>query len=127
MIRVKDKQLFLVVTEDAMNDKNNIYVDAQICDALRELNPDKLAEIRKVSKELGYNSVAEYLVSAHELYGALRFETTKGKVVHLLVKDHSTIEKILSSLGSDDRIIKLKVKGLEYKINGNKPAEYLGK
>lgn len=105
---------------------NNIYADEQICDALREINSEKLAEIKKVSKELG-KTVAEYLVSAHELYGGLLFETTKGKVVHLLVKDHSTIEKIFSNLGNEDRIIKLKVKGLEYKINGNKPTENPGK
>ncbi|MEM4244665.1 MAG: hypothetical protein QXR60_00460 [Candidatus Nanoarchaeia archaeon] len=110
-----------------MNDKNNMYIDQQICDALKEISFDKVAEMRRVSKELGYNSVAEYLISAHELYGALLLETTKGRVIHLLIKDQKTLEKVLLDLGSEDRIIKLKVKGLEYKINGNKQTEQLGK
>ncbi len=38
-----------------------------------------------------------------------------------------TKEKILSVLGGDDRIINIKVKGFEYKVNGNKPAENYGK
>jgi hypothetical protein len=107
---------------DAKN--NNRFVDDQICDSLKELSPEKLAEIKKEAKELGYNSVTDYLLNARELYKALYDETKKGKVVHLLLKEHGVLEKILQDLGGSDRIIKLNLNGLQYKQNGTKPTEY---
>ncbi|MFH1210524.1 MAG: hypothetical protein V1645_01275 [archaeon] len=110
---------------DAKN--NNRFVDDQICDSLKELSPEKLAEIKREAKELGYNSVTDYLLNARVLYSALYEETKKGKVVHLLIREHGVLEKILQNLGSSDRIIKLNINGLQYKQNGNKTTEYTGK
>jgi len=111
-----------------MNGENNkLYADDQICEALKEISPEKLAEIKKEAKDIGHGSVIDYLLNARELYKSLYDESKKGIVLHLLIREHGILEKIITNMGENDRIIKLNIKGLEYKTNGNKTPEYTGK
>ena len=108
-----------------MNGKNNkTYAEDQVCEALKEISPEKLAEIKKEAKEIGYGSVIDYLLNARELYKALYNENKKGIVLHLLIREHGILEKIIVDMGENDRIIKFNIRGIEYNTNGKKTPEY---
>lgn len=101
----------------------SIYLEDQLKNILKEFNPTKLAEITEEAKRLGYNSLMEYLLNAHELYKGLAEENRKGKLIVMLTHNQAPIKKegenVCINLGEQDRIIHLKVKGLEYRHNGN--------
>ena len=109
-----------------MNGNNYTEVwDDLLLETLKEANPAKATEIKKRAKALGYDSVLDYLISADTLYASLVKETEKGKVLGVLIKDRATLERLLSTMGKDDVLLNMKVKGLEFKHNGHK--EYVGK
>jgi hypothetical protein len=123
-------------SKSAMNNKGIQTIwDDMICDTLREANPQKVLEIKKLSKDLGYDSIIQYLLSAHDLYKGLISETSKGTVLGLVVKDRATLEKLITSIENKGILIRFKSKGLDYankangtnKTNGNQPQEYTGK
>jgi len=106
------------------SDKTNLFLEDQIRETLKELNPAKLTEMIGDSKKLGYTSLIDYLLTAHELYKGLIEENKKGKLLVILSHNPTPISrqngKMHISIGDDDRLINFKIKGLEYnRGNGN--------
>ncbi len=105
-----------------MNANNNMFLEDQIKELLKEVNPAKLSEIVEDSKKLG-DSIVEYLFDAHKVYKALREENKKGKLIVVLSHNPAPIKrengKIYIDLGDGDKILNFKLKGLEHKYNGN--------
>lgn len=108
-----------------MNGNNNtkLFLEDQLKDVLKEANPVKLTEIIEEMKKLNYSSLLDYIFIAHEIYKGLAEENRKGKLMVMLLHNQTPIKKeegkICIGLGEHDRIINMKVKGLDYKHNGN--------
>lgn len=107
-----------------MDVKDYALLDGELLEILKEVcTSEKIIRMRKMQIELGYKSLLEFFLKGEELYTGMVEETRKGKLVHLLVKEPGTLEKVLSDLTFNDKVINPKVKGLEY-INNGKNKEY---
>jgi hypothetical protein len=107
-----------------MDGQNKKYIDDEIRDILKEYDPSKLLDIKEQAKKLGYNSVMEYLLKAHELYKVLVEENKKGRLFFVLSQKHHPIkkesEKATIELTEEDKILKINMPGLlEHMLNGN--------